>query len=429
MVGHDQGKRWQTPVTVPRHWLAGIFAGCAVYGALVAVVTSNDLHRMWGVMAACGYAIAAIAVLVASGPRRRQVVDAAVLVVFLGGLAIPLILMAARGQQQPEVWVVARSASLLVHHGNPYLPDSLLAHTADPNSYNPYLPLMSVFGLLRAWFGSSWITDPRIWFGLAFAVVFWLALRAGGAKDSARWMALVAASPVIALELAVGGTDVPMVAFLCLGFALLWQPRPALAGLALGIGAALKATAWPGLVIAFALLAVRDGKRATARFSATALAVLAVCAGPFIATHPRSLVENTILFPLGLAHVKSAAASPLPGHLIAETGHAGHTAVVALLVLTAVAIAGSLVVRPPGTVPAATMRLAIALSLLFLLAPSTRFGYFIYPGALAVWLLLSMAGRSEPIGWPRRTRDNPDGGNRQPAGEEVSGKENPKVSR
>ena len=28
-------------------------------------------------------------------------------------------------------------------------------------------------------------------------------------------------SPIVALELAVGGTDVPMVAFLCLGFGLL----------------------------------------------------------------------------------------------------------------------------------------------------------------------------------------------------------------
>ena len=43
----------------------------------------------------------------------------------------------------------------------------------------------------------------------------------------ARWAILVAASPVIAFELAVGGTDVPMVAFLCLGFAYLWRRQAA----------------------------------------------------------------------------------------------------------------------------------------------------------------------------------------------------------
>ena len=35
---------------------------------------------------------------------------------------------------------------------------------------------------------------------------------------------LLTVSPIIAFELCVGGTDVPMVAFLCLGFALLWRP-------------------------------------------------------------------------------------------------------------------------------------------------------------------------------------------------------------
>jgi hypothetical protein len=44
-------------------------------------------------------------------------------------------------------------------------------------------------------------------------------------------------------------------------------------------------------------------------------------------------------------------------------------------------------------VPAATWRLVIALSAMFVLAPSTRFGYFIYPAALVLWLLVSQAGR------------------------------------
>ena len=39
------------------------------------------------------------------------------------------------------------------------------------------------------------------------------------------------------------------------------------------------------------------------------------------------------------------------------------------------------------------MRLVIGLSAMFVLAPSTRFGYFIYPAALVLWLLVAKAGR------------------------------------
>ena len=50
----------------------------------------------------------------------------------------------------------------------------------------------------------------------------------------------------------------------------------------------------------------------------------------------------------------------------------------------------SLVVRPPRDVPSATWRLVIGLTLMFLLAPATRFGYFIYPAALLIWLQVSL---------------------------------------
>jgi hypothetical protein len=31
---------------------------------------------------------------------------------------------------------------------------------------------------------------------------------------------------------------------------------------------------------------------------------------------------------------------------------------------------------------------------MFVLAPSTRFGYFIYPAAMVLWVLVSQAGRA-----------------------------------
>jgi 4-amino-4-deoxy-L-arabinose transferase-like glycosyltransferase len=373
-----------------RRWVVGTFTVCALFAGAVAIFTSDDLHRMWGSMAACAYALAAIAVMA----WKSRGTDLALAISVAGALAAPLAWMGWHGEGEPEVAVVARSAEILIHHGTPFESAAALAATHDPNAYNPYLPAMSVFGVLRAVAGSGVLTDPRVWFGLTFLVVFGLALKVAGARDYARWALLVAASPIIAFELVVGGTDVPMVSFLCLGFALLWKrPQPVLAGLALGIAAAMKATAWPALVVAFALLAYRDGRRAALIFTGTALAVVAVLVVPFAALRPGPLVQNTILFPLGLARIKSAAVSPLPGHLLAGTGHLGHLAVVALLGLTGLAIAVSLVVRPPGDVQAAVWRLVVGLTIMFVLAPATRFGYFIYPAALVAWLLVCVQGQ------------------------------------
>jgi hypothetical protein len=66
-----------------------------------------------------------------------------------------------------------------------------------------------------------------------------------------------------------------------------------------------------------------------------------------------------------------------------------------------VALAGlgvivSLVVRPPRTVPAATWRLVIGLTAMLVLAPATRFGYFVYPAGLLAWLEMSRRGREVP---------------------------------
>jgi len=381
-----------------RRWLAGIFAVSAIWAILVAVFSSDHVHQIWGEMAAVGYGLALVIVLVL---RHSRTADIALGLSFVGGLIAPLGWMAAhsdaatgKGLLQPEVWVVARSGISLLHQGTPYANAALLAGTQNPNAYNPYLPVMALFGLPRAFFDLGLLTDPRVWFGAVFLVIFWLALREGGARDPGRWAVLVAASPVIAFELAVGGTDVPMVAFLCLGFAYLWARKPVLAGLALGIGASMKATAWPALLVAIALLAVREGKRTVVVFTLTAVGVVAVCVGPFVIGHPRALVQNTVMFPLGLASVRSAASSPLPGHIIASAWpHTGHTIVVVLLALAGLAVAASLIFKPPRSVPRAVMLLAVAMTLMFVLAPSTRFGYFIYPGALAIWLLAARAGR------------------------------------
>ena len=387
---------WQSITTLPRVWLVTGLVACALFAAGVSLFSGDSLHRLWGVSAACAYAVAAL-VIMAWRSRAATGVDIALGVLICGAILVPLLWMVLNGHGEPEVGVVANSAKILIKHGTPYKSSQVLATTTDPNQYNPYLPLMAVFGVPQAVLGHGVLTDPRVWFGLVFLVVFAFALKIAGARDVGRWALLVTASPVIAFELVVGGTDVPMVGFLCLGFALLWRvgkSNAIPAGLALGVASSMKATAWPALVVAFALLYVRDGKQAAWRFTAWALAVVAVIVGPFAVLRPGALVKNTILFPLGLASVKSQAASPLLGHVLAQTGALGHTIVVILLIGSGLAIAVSLVIRPPKDVPAATIRLVIGLSAMFILAPSTRFGYFIYPAAMVLWLLVAQAGRS-----------------------------------
>jgi hypothetical protein len=386
---------------MPRIWLAAGLAVCALFGGGVALFSGDPLHRLWGTSAGIAYALAA-AVILAWRSRETTGIDVALAILVGGAILVPLLWMVWTGHGEPEVGVVANSATTLITHGTPYRATKVLATTTDPNLYNPYLPLMAAFGVPQALFGHGPLTDPRVWFGLVFLVVFAFALRVAGAKDSFRWALLLTVSPIIAFELCVGGTDVPMVAFLCLGFALLWRParsNAVAAGLALGVASSMKATAWPALAVAFALLYVRDGRREAWRFTAWALAVVAVIVGPFAILRFSALVKNTILFPLGLASVKSQAASPLLGHVLSQTGKLGHTTVVILLIASVVAIGVWVVVRPPRDVPAATWRLVIALSAMFVLAPSTRFGYFIYPAALVLWLLIAQAGRKsvEPV--------------------------------
>src|SRR5512142_2185933 len=401
-TGTPEPEAWQSVTTMPGAWLIAGLTASALFAGGVTLFSTDPRHRLWGQAAVCGYALAAFAVL-AFRSRPVRGVNLALTAMVCGAILFPLLWLIAHGFGEPEVGVVAQSAHELTQDGTPYRSAQALAATTDPNQYNPYLPLMAVFGVPQALLGHGVLTDPRVWFGAVFVAVFAAALRGAGARDSVRWALLLTSSPIIAFELCVGGTDVPMVAFMCLGFALLWRDQvtnPVPAGLAFGVACSMKATAWPALVIAFALVFVRDGKRVAWRFAAVATSVVVVIVGPFAVLKPGSLVKNTILFPLGLASVKSQADSPLLGHVLAQTGVIGHTIVVILLVGSGLAIAVSLLVRPPRDIPAATVRLVLGLSAMFVLAPSTRFGYFIYPAAMVLWLLVSQSGR--------RSADQPD---------------------
>jgi hypothetical protein len=410
---------------VEQEWIAAVLAACAVFACVVAAVSANAPQRLWGTLAAGSYGLAAVAAL---GRRRGGILLATAMSVG-GAVLAPLAWMAASGTGQPEVGVVIRSATLLLHHGTPYQSAAVIAAAhGNPNVYDPYLPALAVFGIPHALLGGGLLTDPRVWFGVVFIVAFGLALSVSGVRRPWIWTLLVTASPVIAYPLATGGDDLPVLALICLGLALL---RPAqavagppattlvtalpsarrpgraraqpgclpaqptahstgqlvLAGLALGLGAAMKATAWPTLAVALVLVAARSGKRAATWLALATLAAAVVTDGPVLLAQPGSAVSNTILFPLGLTKIKSPAASVLPGHLIAQAGGWGHWTAIGLVLLAGLAVAVSLVVRPPRDAQAAGWRLVIGLTLMFVLAPATRFGYIVYPLGLACWLL------------------------------------------
>ena len=331
---------------------AVLYTGFAIFAGSVARVGGEAPHRLWGTFAAVAYAGAALA-----GAWRPARVRQVPLAIALGGAVLaPLGWLAASGAAMPEVGVVERWAAMLLRHGQLYESSAALAAGHQLYGYDPYLPLMMAFGLPHALAGPGLWTDPRLWDGLVFAVLAAAALWVAGATHPGRRTALLVASPLIAFPLAVSGNDLPVVGLILLGLAFAGTPdraqaasrMTAAAGLALGAAAALKATAWPALVIIGVLVATRDGARTAGRFAVAALAVLAVTAGPVLVTEPVALIQNTIMFPLGLTATVSTAASPLPGHLLAASGAAGHATAVALLVTAAFVLTAVLVRRPPG---------------------------------------------------------------------------------
>ena len=387
---------------VEHEWPAALLVACALFACAVAAISAAAPQRLWGGLAACSYGLAA---LVALAGRRRGL-PVAIAISVAGAALIPLAWMASTRMGQPEVSVVIRSAELFLHQGTPYERASALAAAHGPYAYNPYLPALAFFGLPHAWFGGGLLTDPRVWFGVVFLAGFGTALKVSGVRRPWLWAVVVTASPVIAYPLSTGGDDLPVLALICLGLALLrpsagWAragqdgvpsistQRVILASLALGLAAAMKATAWPALAVALALVAARCGRRAAATLVLVTLCVPLAVDGPVLFAQPASVVSNTILFPLGLTKIKSPAATPLPGHLMAETGSWGHYAAIGLILLAGLAIAVWLVVAPPRDERAAGWRLVIGLTLMFAFAPASRFGYIVYPLGLAAWLMLS----------------------------------------
>lgn len=385
-------RRAQALLRDPAAW----YAGFAVYATGVALFSGLGQDHWWGTWAAGGYAVAA-AIAVRRRTRGGQL--AALAAALAGALVAPFAWLAATAPATPDVAVVLRSGALLLHHGTPYLPPAQLAH-GGWLAYNPYLPVMAVFGLPKALGLPGMLGDSRPWLALVtfglLAATFRIARSRRGAVDIA---AFALASPVMAFPLVMGITDPPIIALTCLALALLTRVPAPRAGLwlpaaVLGVACAMKYTAWPALAVIIVMVAARDGARAALRFGGVALGTavaLSIALAPAALASPAAIIQNTVAYPLGLTTARSPAQSPLPGHLLATLGHNGHTTAIALLAAAGLALAMSLVIRPPATPARAAARIAIGLTALFALSPATRFGYFVYPLALCGWAVLSDA--------------------------------------
>jgi Glycosyltransferase family 87 len=354
---------------------------------------------IWAAWAAGGYALAALTAAL----WRSRGPDAALVMALAGALAAPLAWQVAFSGPTSEVGedslkVVARSAVLLLQHGTPYLPADQISHALD---YNPYEPAMAIFALPAAVGLHGAAGNPRLWMGMTAAAVLAAAFRLAKPGSALRSAAFASGSPVLALPLTQGLTDVPVLALLsltlaCTGACMRRRRVWLTAAVALGAACAIKATAWPALPIIVVMLAVRDGARAATRFlvtSAVTTTALVAAMAPASVTAPGATFLNTVLYPLGMTRHQTDADSPLPGHLLAATGTAGHWAAIGLLCAASLAIGASLVVRPPADTRAATWRLAVCLAMLFTLAPASRWGYFVYPAALLGFVSMTRSER------------------------------------
>jgi len=411
-----------------------------------AMAVSTD-YREWAAMSTGPYLLAGACCWLVSRRRaargkreRRDAHDVLrrglVLGLLLTTVLIPLsveIALRAQGSQgaqaQVEIAVIERCGDRVANGHNCYLTHPATVGKSpssdnpsiDANSYFPYLPGMIVFGLINAVPGPLGLKDARVALsGFALLVVTG-ALMLVDIPSRRRWRIFQVAIvlPTGALPMVTGGDDLPVIALLLLSIALATRRRPVWSGLAMGVAGTLKFTAWPVLLLMTLGERDRQGRRAILRYWLALLAVVGPVLGLGVGSDVHGFVENVIKFPLGLTGIRSPAASPLIGQELVTLFPAFKPEIVALLAL----IGGSAVCYalwrwpPDGPTPVARFA-GLAMGLAILIAPATRFGYFIYPLNLLTWAyLLKPDADEDPTGEPaglggsssKRTGQDPSG--------------------
>jgi hypothetical protein len=402
-----------------------LYGASALFTLLVIYTSTNALYEVWGRMALLPFVFGAVAsgilAWVLYRTRRRQP-DGALnprqhrrawltrivlaICVFVGSLAIPLgfeILWrfdgSAGSHLQPEVTAVEVGGQDLVRGQDPYHPLVRLPHAVkyhapgepDFSGFLPYLPLMAVAGIPSEIWPTNGLSDARIFFCLTTLVVAAVALylcRADGRRKIRALQALIIL-PLAALPLATGGDDIPVVAFLLLAVVLAQRQRPFASGIVFGIASAMKFTAWPLAVLALFAARGRNGERRPFAMLAGMIVVAVPTIFPFALRGPFALIDDVVLFPLGLSKIPTTAASALPGHvLVSEFPSLSRALPLAVAIILAVLLARHLYRHTPSTASQVCLIAGVVMSALILLAPDPRVGYLLYPINFFVWAYL-----------------------------------------
>jgi hypothetical protein len=410
-----------------------LYGASALFALLTILTSTNALYQVWGRMALLpfvfGAVVSTVLTVVVQRARRRQGTGAltprqhhrawvarivVAVLVFAGALAIPLgfeILWrfdgVAGSHQQPEVVTVEVGGQDLVRGQDPYhtlvrLPHAVPYHAPGEPDYAgflPYLPLMAVAGIPSDIWPNNGLSDARIFFCLTTLGVSAFALylcRADGRRKIRALQALVIL-PLASLPLATGGDDIPVVAFLLLAVVLAQRRQPFASGLVFGIASAMKFTAWPLAALGLFAARGRNGERRPISMLAGMLVVAVPTIFPFALRGPFALIDDVVLFPLGLSAIPSTAASALPGHVLVSAFPSLSRALpLSVGLVLAVLLARHLYRHPPQTVSEVCTISGIVLAVLILLAPNPRVGYLLYPVNFLVWayLLAEPSGRS-----------------------------------
>lgn len=402
-----------------------LYLVCMLFALASALWSEFYGYRVWGNVATVGYLLASAHTMWLSmakpdgaGPAIFRSRWLPVGVVALLAVVVPLMVLVIRRSPtfvwgpwpwswpaQTEVWVIERSASLLLEHGTPYTDVGALGRLPDEYDYTPYGPVMTIFGLPRALLGDGPLTDARLMFAAASVLIIVLALRLlDWPPIPVRAAHLAVVLPLTTLTMTVAGDDLPVIALIILAAALVYRANPVFAAIACALVVNMKLTALPALVVIAVAVAAYRGRRGLAIFLGAVITTSVIVVVPVLLVDPAAFVEHVIHFPAGLGQAKSPAESPLPGHLIAELGPAGHAVAIALLAIAACAITAWVLLRPPRTAADVMLRIATGLGAAIILAPATRWGYLVYPVAMLGAMIGFESATSSSSWWRPRAR-------------------------
>jgi hypothetical protein len=397
-------------------WDAAVYGVSALTAFGVWGYSATPIHREWAALAAPLYALGALAAvglaLLGPRPERRMALAVAVLVAVA---LVPLWVQVSRRaatdaglHAQAEVIVTEEATRALLAARNPYEAEfggPLADRPPAQRHHFPYAPGMLAFGLPRALGAGPPLGDARLWFAAGAVAVTLSALSrwSGGLARKVLVVQALGVLPTSSLLVATGGHDLPVVALMLLAAVSVAEGRPGPAGVAMGLAAVTKQTSWA--LAPFLLVAVlrSGGRGAAARFVANAAVVFAPAVALFAAWDLRSLVEDTVLFPLGLGPHPSPAETLTVGRALVHLLPSLRPAITAVLMGLVAAAAVALLGRGPGTAAQACLGAGAVLWLAIWLAPTSRLGYLVYPVNLLAWgwAFDGASGWRGPARWAR----------------------------